>query len=63
MPTEEAYKDLLGSGRSAISLVEQVRDELGEQVDGSDESQGYDQWLSGLMLRLDVALEKMREVR
>jgi len=63
MPTEEAYKDLLGSGRSAVSLVEQVRDELGEQIDGSDESRGQDQWLSGLMLRLDVALEKLREVR
>jgi hypothetical protein len=62
MPTEESYKDLM-RGRSAVELLEIVRADLHDAIDGAEESQGRDQWLSDLILRLDVALEKMREKR
>jgi hypothetical protein len=62
MPTEEAYKDLM-RGYSPAELIADVRTDLEGAVDGAEESQGRDQWLSDLILRLDVALEKMREVR
>jgi hypothetical protein len=62
MPTEQAYKDLFRK-QPPTELLEAVRADLHDAIDGADESQGRDQWLSDLILRLDVALEKMREVR
>jgi len=62
MSTEEAYKDLFRS-KPPTELLEAVRADLDDAIDGADESQAHDQWLSDLILRLDVALEKMREVR
>lgn len=61
MPTEEAYKDLFRN-KPPTELLEAVRADLNDAIDGADESQGQDRWLSDLILRLDVALEKMREV-
>jgi hypothetical protein len=46
-----------------VELLEIVRADLHDAIDGAEESQGRDQWLSDLILRLDVALEKMREGR
>jgi hypothetical protein len=62
MPTEETYKDLMRK-RSAVELLEIVRADLHDAINGAEESRGQDQWLSDLILRLDVALEKMREER
>jgi len=62
MPNENFYTEMLRKS-SDVELLEWVRDELGDAIDGADESQSHDQWLSGLIYRLDVALEKMRESR
>jgi len=62
MPTEETYKDTMRH-KPPTQILEEVRADIDDAIDGADESQGHDQWLSGLIYRLDVALEKMRESR
>jgi len=60
MPNENFYTEMLRKS-SDVELLEWVRDELGDAIDGADESRAHDQWLSEMVHRLDVVIERQRE--
>jgi len=60
MPNENFYTEMLRKS-SDVELLEWVRNELSDAIDGADESRAHDQWLSDLTHRLDVVLERLRE--